>query len=184
MSTGTHKFTFACGLCGARVNELRRGRCWGCYSRWAEQRPVGKGAACVVCDERRRENLCLAEVQGRSLPMCHLCAFRAHRLEPVPVSIEGLRSALRRDRRACDRRGGAMDTRVFPRERRADLRRHPARVTSDVHTLPMLNLDDVLELDVDDIDIVEATTVSMDPRAALAALTAGAADPAPTEAQP
>ena len=171
MSTGTHKLVFACGLCGARVNELRRGRCWGCYSRWAEARPVGKGAACVVCDERRRDHLRLCEVHERSLTMCHVCASRANRLEPVPMSVEGLRTALRRNRRAADRRDGAMDTRVFPRERRTDDRRRPMRCEPDVGTLPMLNLDDILELDVQDVDILEATTVSMDPRAAVAALT-------------
>jgi hypothetical protein len=173
---------FACGLCGARVNELRRGRCWGCYSNWCETRPVGKGAACVVCDERRRENLRMTELHGRSLPMCHLCGFRANRLEPVPLTIEGLRAALRRDRRAVDRRGGSLDTRVFPRERRADERRRPDEVTGvhrDVNTLPMLNLDDVLELDVDDVDILEATTVSLDPRAAVAALAMSAEAAAP-----
>ena len=141
---------------------------------------MGKGAACVVCDERRRDNLRMVEVHGRSLPMCHLCGFRTSRLEPVPVTIEGLRVMLRRDRRATDRRAGAMDTRVFPRERRDDERRRPPRelalgAHADVNTLPMLNLDDVLELDVDDIDILEATTVSLDPRAAVAALTANAA---------
>jgi hypothetical protein len=174
MST-EHKFVFACGLCGARVNELRRGRCWGCYSTWADQRAVGKGAACVVCDERRRDNLRMVEVHGRSLPMCHLCGFRTNRLEPVPVTIEGLRVMLRRDRRATDRRAGAMDTRVFPRERRDDERRRPPRELApgaypEVNTLPVLNLYDVLELDVDDIDILEATTVALDPRAAVAAL--------------
>ena len=186
MST-EHKFVFACGLCGARVNELRRGRCWGCYSTWADQRAVGKGAACVVCDERRRDNLRMVEVHGRSLPMCHLCGFRTNRLEPVPVTIEGLRMMLRRDRRATDRRAGAMDTRVFPREHRDDERRRPPRELApgaypEVNTLPVLNLDDVLELDVDDIDILEATTVALDPRAAVAVLAAQAA-PAAAEAQ-
>ena len=171
---------FACGLCGARVNELRRGRCWGCYSTWADQRPVGKGAACVVCDERRRENLRMVEVHNRSLPMCHLCGFRASKLDPVPLTIDGLRGMLRRDCRATDRRGGALDTRVFPRERRDDERRRPPRelalgAHADVNALPMLNLDDVLELDVTDGDILEVTTVSLDPRAAVAALTANAA---------
>ena len=175
MSTGTYKLAFECGLCGARVNELRRGRCWGCYSRWADARPVGKGATCTVCDERRRENLRLCEVQGRSLAMCHVCASKANRLEPVPQSIEGLRLALRRDRRSADRRDGAMDTRVFPRERRADDRRRPPGSGVDVGTLPMLDLDDVLELDVQDIDILEVTTVSLDPRAAVATLAAESA---------
>ena len=178
---------FACGLCGARVNELRRGRCWGCYSNWSETRAVGKGAACVVCDERRRENLRMVEVHNRSLPMCHVCAYRANRLEPVPMTIDGLRGMLRRDRRAADRRGGAMDTRVFPRERRDDERRRPPRELTagghDVNTLPVLNLDDVLELDVQDIDILEVTTVSLDPRAAVAALTMSPQVTAPAAAE-
>ena len=38
--------TVACGVCGAQVQELRRGRCWDCYRQWAELRPVGSGASC------------------------------------------------------------------------------------------------------------------------------------------
>src|SRR4051794_30432364 len=102
MSIVVERATLACGVCGAHVNELRRGRCWGCYLKWSETRPVGKGAACAVCDERRRDNLRMVEIHNRSLALCHICGARAMRLVPLPHSIEGLRSALRRDRRGTD----------------------------------------------------------------------------------
>ena len=35
-----------CDVCSAKVHELRRGRCWGCYARWVDARPVGVGARC------------------------------------------------------------------------------------------------------------------------------------------
>src|SRR5437868_3971187 len=62
MSVEIARATVACGVCGARVTELRRGRCWGCYTRWGESRPVGKGAACAICHERRRSELRLMEL--------------------------------------------------------------------------------------------------------------------------
>jgi hypothetical protein len=151
-------FTNPCGLCGAKVGELRRGRCWGCYSNWLDLRPVGKGAACLVCNERRRANLRLMEVHGRSLPLCHMCGVKVARLEPVPSSVAALRAALRRDRRSDDRRLGALDTRVFPRERRTDDRRNPVRLSAELGDT--VGLDEVIELDIEDIDILEATTVS------------------------
>ena len=33
-----------CEVCRAHVSELRRGRCWGCYERWVEQRTSVTGA--------------------------------------------------------------------------------------------------------------------------------------------
>ena len=39
MSVEVDRATLPCGVCGAAVSELRRGRCWGCYTRWAESRP-------------------------------------------------------------------------------------------------------------------------------------------------
>jgi len=120
-----------CSQCGARVAELRRGRCWGCYQAWAGVRPVGQGARCVVCAERRRDSLRLAEIHGRWLPMCHGCATRATRLSPVPYTLDGLRRALSRERRHDDRRIDALDVRVFPRDRRQTERRHEARDASE-----------------------------------------------------
>src|SRR4051812_23730360 len=119
MSVEVERATLPCGVCGAGVTELRRGRCWGCYMRWAESRPVGRGAACTVCGEKRRAQLKLVELKGRSLPFCHGCAAQVMRLPEVPVTVEELRQALRRDRRDDDRRGaGKVDQRIFPRERR------------------------------------------------------------------
>jgi hypothetical protein len=112
-----------CEACGAKVAELRRGRCWGCYLKWSEARPVGMGAACVVCGERRRDNLRMAELLGHSQPLCHNCATRAFKLVPMPRSIEGIRERLERERRGDERRIGKKDHRIFARERRVGERR-------------------------------------------------------------
>ena len=112
-----------CEACGAKVGELRRGRCWGCYLKWSEARPVGMGASCVVCNERRRDNLRMAELLGRSQPICHTCATRAFKLVPMPRSLEGIRERLERERRAEERRTGKRDHRIFSRERRVGERR-------------------------------------------------------------
>ena len=74
MSVEVERATMPCNVCGASVTELRRGRCWGCYTRWADSRPVGRGASCSVCMEKRRNMLKLVELKGRSLPFCHGCA--------------------------------------------------------------------------------------------------------------
>ena len=112
-----------CDVCGARVSELRRGRCWGCYSRWVEDRPVGLGATCCICKERRRELLKSVEIRRSWLPMCHNCAARVGMLDPLPRSLAGIRAALTRDRRRGNRRVGQPDGRVQPRDRRAGDRR-------------------------------------------------------------
>jgi hypothetical protein len=119
-----------CSHCGARVQELRRGRCWGCYQSWAGLRPAGRGARCVVCYERRTDSLRLMEMQGRWLPMCHGCATRTQALPVLPYTIQGLRRALSRDRRGEDRRVGAFDHRMVQVERRAQAdRRQPLERT-------------------------------------------------------
>ena len=127
MSVEVERATVACGTCAAQVVELRRGRCWGCYQRWVESRPVGRGATCTVCFEKRRDQLKLVELHGRSMPLCHGCAARIARMDDVPESIDGLRVALRRDRRTADKRTGKVDHRIFPRERRVGERRNPPR---------------------------------------------------------
>ncbi|MBW2730782.1 MAG: hypothetical protein JRH20_00225 [Deltaproteobacteria bacterium] len=112
-----------CEACGTRVSALRRGRCQICYLRWTEARPVGLGAACVVCGERRHENLRSVEFQRKWLPMCHNCATRTFRMQPIPHTIEAIREVLSRDRRWQERRIGRRDNRLFPSDRRADERR-------------------------------------------------------------
>jgi hypothetical protein len=159
----------ACSTCNAVVGELRRGRCWTCYTRWADQRPVGVGACCAVCDERRRDNLRLLEVQGRSLPLCHLCAARVSKLDLVPHSVEGLRAALRRDRRQLERRDDSGADAVATERRAAQRRSSSFASGSGIGLLDedasLWVLGEVdLELDVQENDIVEATVVAEAPQ--------------------
>jgi hypothetical protein len=180
------KAAISCGTCGASVAELRRGRCWACYSRWQEQRPVGLGASCAICEERRRDNMRLVEVQGRSLPFCHICAAHVAKLDVVPYSVEGLRAALRRDRRQVERREGDPEH-PLPSERRAAHRRAGIGVSSgigalvddeSVYKIGAADLDLDLDraandlgasdsiLSIDDADIVEdVTVIALEPEA-------------------
>jgi hypothetical protein len=139
-ATGQH----VCDMCGARVAELRRGRCWGCYASWVEGRPVGLGAACVMCNDRRREHLRMIELLRAWVPSCHNCHARILRMDPMPQTIDEIRTGLNRERRTRERRGGKLDTRVFPRERRGLERRRVGAAQGD----------DFLLLD-DDILIIE-----------------------------
>ncbi|RMH39645.1 MAG: hypothetical protein D6689_15920 [Deltaproteobacteria bacterium] len=137
-----------CDICNARVKELRRGRCWGCYTKWAESRPVGLGATCVMCGERRRDNLRSVELLGSWMPCCHTCAARIVRLEPLPQTLAGIRRALERDRRRASRRVGKPDTRVFPRERRTSDRRRPRAHDAD----DLLSIDDDMILEIEELE--------------------------------
>ncbi len=112
-----------CEICGARVVDLRRGRCFACYSRWVDSRPVGMGAACACCHDRRRDNLRLVELLGAWTPMCFNCHGRMMRLDPLPRTLEAIRDRLDRDRRRRDRRLGLPDKRMEPMERRGVERR-------------------------------------------------------------
>ena len=118
-STPTHE----CDVCGAMVHELRRGRCWGCYARWVDARPVGLGARCVLCSERRRRLLRSIELHGSWYPTCFSCAGQAMALDPLPLTIAEIKTALQRDRRGPDRRIGRPDPRVVQWERRVGQRR-------------------------------------------------------------
>lgn len=167
MSIEVERATIACGCCGARVTELRRGRCWGCYTKWAEQRSVPKGATCVVCDERRREHLRLVELHTKSVTMCHICAARTVKLAKVPSSIDALRRLLTRDRRLDDRRGDGLERRIFPRERRVGDRRGPPRATKFSDTNPNFVMPDFEDIEIEiqdsDIELVEQTLVRESP---------------------
>lgn len=112
-----------CEICCARVRELRRGRCWGCYNRWVEARPVGVGAVCRICGERRLAYLKSIELYGSWSPVCHSCAGRMAALEAMPQSVAGIRALLSRERRSAVRRLGRADGRAFPHERRLGERR-------------------------------------------------------------
>ena len=112
-----------CEVCCAKVTELRRGRCWGCYSRWVDARPVGLGARCVTCTEKRRRVLKMVELHGSWQPVCFNCAGQLLHLDPLPATIAELKALVSRERRSSDRRIGKPDTRVFQYERRVGERR-------------------------------------------------------------
>ena len=113
----------SCEICRAKVSELRRGRCWGCYARWVDARPVGMGACCLTCNEKRRRFLKTVEVHGSWKPMCFNCAGQLLSLDSIPQTIAALREAVSRERRRKDRRFGKPDSRVFRYERRVGERR-------------------------------------------------------------
>jgi hypothetical protein len=163
MSIEVERATEPCCVCGAHVSELRRNRCWSCYTKWMELRPVGRGASCSVCAERRRENLRMVELHAKSVPLCHNCAARVVKLSQVPPSIEGIRQSLRRDRRANDRRDDGLDQRIFPRERRVGDRRGPPRAGHRGDTDPFMAMPDfddlVIEIEENDIELIEQTVV-------------------------
>jgi hypothetical protein len=190
MSVEVERATLPCNVCGAGVTELRRGRCWGCYMRWAESRPVGRGAACVVCNEKRRAQLKLVEIQRRSLPFCHGCAAMVMRLPDLPPTIEELRHALRRERRLADRRSGTKaDQRIFPRERRVGERRGPGRAafadTDPGIRLADLQMNDViLELAEEDIEPSDQTQVRCSPKATASAEPSQGPEPSDAAASP
>jgi hypothetical protein len=134
------KHTQSCEVCSAHVSELRRGRCWGCYQSWVETRPVGLGALCCMCGDRRHGLLKSVELLGAWVPICHNCAALAKSLQPMPQTISAIRETLTRDRRDKDRRWGKRDSRVFRYNRRGSDRRLPR---------------DLSEVGVDDDMIVE-----------------------------
>jgi hypothetical protein len=139
-------FKQTCEFCGAAVNTLRRGRCWGCYQRWQQAQPVGRGANCVVCGERRNANLQRVELFNRWLPMCHICATRTRSLQPTPASVDGIRAALRRDRRRKERRKGQPDTRLSTKERRGPDRRALPVDEADIVSIEPLSPEDQQQL--------------------------------------
>ena len=112
-----------CPVCGAKVTQMRRGRCLNCYSRWVESQPVAVGASCRICGDKRRENLQRVEIIGKWYYMCHICAYKSVRLDPMPKHIEAIKLRLTRHRRFQDRRSDKEDNRDIKRERRVGERR-------------------------------------------------------------
>jgi len=135
-----------CDVCHARVSELRRGRCWGCYERWVESRPVGLGARCVTCNEKRRRFLKTVELFGAWKPMCFNCHGVLCHIQPMPRTMNELKDEVSRERRKRDRRWGKPDTRVFVYERRVGERR------AGREDLPRVDDDMIIEVTVDDSD--------------------------------
>jgi hypothetical protein len=117
--------------------------------------------------EKRRGQLKLVELKGRSLPFCHGCAALVMRMPEVPDNVDELRHLLRRERRDADRRQGEkVDHRIFPRERRVGERRGPGRAAF-ADTDPSMRLSEfdevVIELADDDMEEVEQTLVRARP---------------------
>ena len=78
-------------------------------------RPIGIGASCAGCEDRRRIHLRYFEIGlqtnvpgGRWIVLCHNCVAFAESLNPPARSIEGLKMRLYRDRRWGDRRAEAV----------------------------------------------------------------------------
>lgn len=132
-----------CEVCSAEVHELRRGRCWGCYSRWVDERPVGVGARCVTCIEKRRRLLRSVELHGNWKPMCFSCAGQLLHLDPLPETIAAMRELISRERRQRDRRIGKADSRVFRYERRVGERR------SAREDYPVVDDDMIIEITIE-----------------------------------
>ena len=120
---GVSSHVHHCEVCAAKVSELRRGRCWGCYARWVDARPVGSGARCITCSEKRHKVLRAVELFGGWQAMCFNCAGQLLHIAPLPDTLAELREAVSRERRKTDRRHGRDDTRVFRYERRAGSQR-------------------------------------------------------------
>jgi hypothetical protein len=124
-----------CGGCGEPPVDapLRRGRCSRCYAAWCKSRPVGLGATCNACDDRRLSHLRYFELGvrgnapgGRWIVLCHNCVAAAEKIEPPPRSLDGLKMRLLRERRWGDRRAesvGRPSTRDEKFERREGDRR-------------------------------------------------------------
>ena len=88
-----------CGGCGQSATRTRRGLCAACYARWVRARPVGIGASCACCNDRRLIHLRHFELRGLWVVLCHNCCARAERLTPAPRSVDVLLSGIRRQRR-------------------------------------------------------------------------------------
>lgn len=153
----------SCEVCSAQVVELRRNRCWGCYSKWAASRPVGLGASCVMCGERRRDFLKQVELLRAWLPMCHGCAARTAEMTPLPQSVDEIRQRLHRERRRVERRTGRPDSRVFPRERRGNADRRDGISIDEI--FHQVEDDDILMiLDEHDVEFLgEETRIAPSP---------------------
>lgn len=169
MSIEVERATVPCQVCRAQVSELRRGRCWSCYGKWSETRPVGRGASCEVCSDLRRENLRLVELHGRTVPMCHNCGTRVMKMDTVPSTLDEIRKVLDRERREDERRAGGTDQRIFPRQRRVGDRRGnaaavPRAALTGGSTLPSVD-DLIFELSDDDMEVVDQTMVRETPTA-------------------
>jgi hypothetical protein len=119
-------------------------------------RPVGLGARCLTCGEKRRRVLKSVELFGGWKPLCFNCAGQLLHLDPLPATIPALKAAVSRERRRQDRRIGKADTRVFRYERRVGQRR---MVREDC---PLVDDDMIIEVTVEldpEVDFDDLTQI-------------------------
>ena len=119
-------------------------------------RPVGLGARCLTCGEKRRRVLKSVELFGGWKPLCFNCAGQLLVLDPLPTTIPALKAAVSRERRRQDRRIGKPDTRVFRYERRVGERR---MVRDDC---PLVDDDMIIEVTVEldpEVDFDDLTQI-------------------------
>ncbi len=159
-----------CGGCGEPPTDavrrpLRRGRCDRCYDAWVRARPIGQGASCAACDDRRESHLRHFElglrqnaVGGRWIVLCFNCVAVAESLNPPPRSVEGLKMRLYRDRRWGDRRaesvgrGTAREPSMNRRDPVEKDRRDPLRHLFDASDL----VEELVEMEAEFEQISEA----------------------------
>jgi hypothetical protein len=121
-----------------------------------DARPVGLGARCLTCGEKRRRVLKSVELFGGWKPLCFNCAGQLLHLDPLPTTIPALKAAVSRERRRQDRRIGKPDTRVFRYERRVGERR---AVRDDC---PLVDDDMIIEVTVEldpEVDFDDLTQI-------------------------
>jgi hypothetical protein len=147
---------------------LRRGRCGRCYDAWVKARPVGVGAICAGCEDRRHAHLRHYELGlranapgGRWVVLCHNCVACAESFDPPPRSIDGLKMRLARDRRWGDRRseavGRSSGRAPWLDRRRGDRRIGPRNLPAGILEADQLVIE--LEADYEEVtdDQIEAT---------------------------
>lgn len=146
-----------CGGCGAAESEespLRRGRCARCYDVWIHERPVGLGAFCCACGEKRNGSLRHFELNRLWVVLCYNCAVRAEKMSPQPRTVGGLRLKLRRERRWGDRRAEAVG--AVRKSRGAGERRAGERRSDELGILDVTELAEMeVELEADFSDPME-----------------------------
>jgi NMD protein affecting ribosome stability and mRNA decay len=103
---------------------LRRGLCRACYLREWRGTALPDGAACAICDERRRIVLRWTRLADRRVVTCQNCGFVADKARPRPRTVDELRERMLRERRRSrERRRNYVVEPSDPAERRQRLRR-------------------------------------------------------------
>jgi hypothetical protein len=165
------------------MTTLRRGRCLHCYERWVRARPIGVGASCVGCGNRRVEQLRHYEVGlklnaagGRWTILCHNCAATADGFDPTPRSVDGLTQRLARDRRWRDRRYDRAHRDPCAERRASDRHRERRLNTRELFDATELAEELVIEFEADFEQVTEDQLISIEDITGIHMRTTEAAD--------